>query len=164
LVSVVAENRKPCPPTKKKTTSNQIKEKLELEFPMCSHWSTPPIAFSLRDPYEKYTWSVRAVTWDCRRVRSRTSVSHVLESQACKMRNQTPGPRGYTSGNGSSVHTELEIVKYPVMTRAQNIFKSWRRPAHVNMNARMSVRQARFRNTKWPNDVRNSVTEALFSW
>jgi len=35
LVSVVAENRKPCPPTKKKTTSNQIKEKLELEFPMC---------------------------------------------------------------------------------------------------------------------------------
>jgi len=64
---------------KKKTTSNQIEEKLELEFPMCSRWSTPPIAFSLRDPYEKYTWSVRAVTWDCRRVRSRTSVSHVLE-------------------------------------------------------------------------------------
>ena len=36
LVSVVAENRKPCPPTKKKTTtSNQIEEKLEQEFPMC---------------------------------------------------------------------------------------------------------------------------------
>jgi hypothetical protein len=88
----------------------------------------------------------------------------LLEFQACQGQNQTPGPRADTSGNGSSVHTELEIVKYPVMTLAQNIFKSWRRPAHVNMNARMSVRQARFTNTKWPNDVRNSVREALFSW
>jgi hypothetical protein len=107
LVSVVAENRKPCPPTKKKTTSNQIKEKLELEFPMCSHWSTPPIGLSLRDVCENYTWSIRAVTWDCRRVRSRTSASHVLEFQACQGKNQTPGPRADISGNGSSVHTEL---------------------------------------------------------
>jgi len=152
LVSVVAENRKPCPPKKK----NDIKSDRRETRARISDLSP--------DHNQKYTWSVRAVTWDCRRVRSRTFAGHLLEFQACQGQNQTPRPRADTSGYGSSVHKELEIVKYPVMTLAQNIFKSWRRPAHVNMNARMSVRQARFTNTKWPADVRNSVREALFSW
>lgn len=127
--------------------------------------------------------TLRAVTWDCRHVRPRTSVGHVLEFQACQGQNQIPGPgvvrwqnsrmrtRSDASVSGSSVHTDLEIVhgtgdssRHSVMSLAQHIFKSWKRPAHVNMNARMSVRQARFTTTKWRNDVRSSLTETLFSW
>jgi len=151
LVSVVAENRKPCPPTKKKKR-HQIRSKRNSS----KNFRCVP------RPLSKIYMVRPSGTWDCRRVRSRTSAGHLLEFQACQGQNQTPGPRADKSGNGSSVHAELEIMKYPVMTLAQNIFKSWRRPAHVNVNARMSVRQAGFRNTKWPHNVRNSVTEALF--
>ena len=62
LVSVVAENRKPCPPTKKKRHQIRSKRNSSKNFRCVPIGAPRQWILSLRDPYEKYTWSVRAVT------------------------------------------------------------------------------------------------------